>query len=112
MYCPECIVREANKDVGVNINKGRLIKSLSVAPVATSKGECIINTKGKTFSIREEDQKAQRQNMSTSLKVHTNSIRRLKNAKQNENGMIRLRHLGLSENFSTMLSSEVSLCRY
>lgn len=76
-----------------------------MAPVTTSKRECIINTKGKTFSIREEDQKAQRQNMSASLKVHTNSIRRLKNAKLNENGMIRCRHLGLSENFLAMLFS-------
>lgn len=43
------------------INKGRLISSLSVALVTTSKRACIINTKGKPFSIRDEDQKALRQ---------------------------------------------------
>lgn len=39
-------------------NQERLIRSLAEAPVTTSKRACIINTKEETFSIRDEDQKA------------------------------------------------------
>lgn len=39
----------------------RLIRSLSVAPVTTAKRAHIINTKGKTLRIRDEDQKALQQ---------------------------------------------------
>jgi len=46
----------------MDINKERHIgSSFSVAPVTTSKRTYIINTKGKPFSIRDEDQKALRQ---------------------------------------------------
>lgn len=61
-YTPQNIYLRRQNNYGVvNSNKERLIRSLSVAPVTTSKRACIINTKGKTFSIRDEDQKAQRQ---------------------------------------------------
>lgn len=55
------LIREKNNSTGVNINKERLIRSLSAAPVTTSKRACIINTKGKPLSIRNDDQKALRQ---------------------------------------------------
>lgn len=55
------MLRRQSDYIGVNINKERLIRGLSVAPVTTSKRACIINTKAKPFSIRDEDQKAVRQ---------------------------------------------------
>lgn len=46
----------------VSVNKERLMRSLSVAPVTTAKRERRIrNTKGKTLWIRDEDQEALRQ---------------------------------------------------
>lgn len=48
-------------------------------------------------------------NMSASLKVHTNSLRRLKNAKQNENDMLLLRNLELTENFQQCFSLRTEL---
>lgn len=61
-YTPQnVLLRRQYNYVGVNINKERLVRSLSVAPVTTSKRTCIINTKGKPSSIRDEDQKALKQ---------------------------------------------------
>lgn len=48
-------------------------------------------------------------NMSTSLKVHTSSLRRLKTAKQNENDMLQLRNLALTENFQKSFSPRTQL---